>query len=179
MEVPRLRVELELWLLAYPTATTTRDLSHICSPHHRSWQHRILNPLSEARDWTHVLMGAYVLNKLVGFVKAEPRQELPICWFILNKRDILQMPVFHTQVDLAHIKRRQAWKNRLSTPMNVPRKCPLLFTPGDQWTDTDKKGLDSTVHNFRGENSSCGIFLAKGSRKWRTPPPFFGSLFCL
>ena len=30
LEVPRLGVELELQLLAYPTATATPDLSHIC-----------------------------------------------------------------------------------------------------------------------------------------------------
>ena len=44
MEVSRLGVESELWLLAYVTATATPDL------HHSSQQCRILNPLSEARD---------------------------------------------------------------------------------------------------------------------------------
>ena len=56
MEVPRLEVELELQLLAYTTATATRDLSHIFNLHHSSQQHQILNPLSGARDRTHVLM---------------------------------------------------------------------------------------------------------------------------
>ena len=50
MEVPRLGVELELLLPAYTTATATWDLSHICNLHHSSQQHRILNPLSRARD---------------------------------------------------------------------------------------------------------------------------------
>ena len=45
-EVPRLGVELELQLLAYPTATALWDLSHVCNLHHSSWQHWILNPLS-------------------------------------------------------------------------------------------------------------------------------------
>ena len=47
MEIPRLRVELELWLPAYTTATldpSTPDL------HHSSWQGSILKPLSKARD---------------------------------------------------------------------------------------------------------------------------------
>ena len=52
MEVPRLGVELELLLLAYTTATATPDPSRVCNLHHRSWQHWILNPLSEARDQT-------------------------------------------------------------------------------------------------------------------------------
>ena len=56
MEVPRLGFELELQLPAYTTATAMPDPSHICSLHHSSWQHRILNPLTEARDRTHILM---------------------------------------------------------------------------------------------------------------------------
>ena len=49
MEVPRLGMELKLYLLATATATTVRDPRS-------SRQHRILNPLSEARDGTHTLM---------------------------------------------------------------------------------------------------------------------------
>ena len=56
MEVPRLRVWLELLLPAYATAIAVPDLSCICDLHHSSWQHRILDPLSEARDRTHILM---------------------------------------------------------------------------------------------------------------------------
>ena len=56
MEVPRLGVYLELQLLAYATATAMPDPSHICNSHHSSQQHRMLNPLSKARDQTHNLM---------------------------------------------------------------------------------------------------------------------------
>ena len=35
---------------AYATATTTLDPNCICTLPHSSWQHQILNPLSEARD---------------------------------------------------------------------------------------------------------------------------------
>ena len=56
MEVPRLRVKLELQPLAYVTATATPDLSRVCSLHHSSQQRWILNPLSEARDQICVLM---------------------------------------------------------------------------------------------------------------------------
>ena len=56
MEVPRLGVESELQLLAYATATATWDPRHICDLHHSSWQCQILNPLSEARDWTCILV---------------------------------------------------------------------------------------------------------------------------
>ena len=56
MEVSRLGDELELYLLAYATAIATQDLSHVCNLHHSSWQLQILNPLSEARDGTCILM---------------------------------------------------------------------------------------------------------------------------
>ena len=58
MEVARLGVKSELQLLAYATATVTRDLSLICDLHHSSWHCWILNPLSKARDGTCVLTDA-------------------------------------------------------------------------------------------------------------------------
>ena len=67
MEVPRLGVESELQLLAYATATVMWDLNRACDLYHSSQQRRILNPLSEARDRTCIL---------VGFVTTEPQWEL-------------------------------------------------------------------------------------------------------
>ena len=58
MEVLRLGVESELQLLAYTIATAVPDLIHVCDLHHSLWQHWILNPLSEARYLTHILMDA-------------------------------------------------------------------------------------------------------------------------
>ena len=56
MEVPRLGVELELQLRATATATATWDSSCVCDLYHSSWQHRIPDPLSKARDQPHILM---------------------------------------------------------------------------------------------------------------------------
>ena len=56
MEVPRLGVTSELQLLAYTTATAMRDLSCIYNLHHNSRQCLIPDPLSEARNQTHILM---------------------------------------------------------------------------------------------------------------------------
>ena len=56
MEVPRLGVQLELQLLAYTVATATWDPNGVCDLDHSSRQRWILNPLSEARDQTHILM---------------------------------------------------------------------------------------------------------------------------
>ena len=54
MEVPRPGVESELQLLAYATAMCS--VSCICDLYHSSWQHWILNPLSESRGRTCILM---------------------------------------------------------------------------------------------------------------------------
>ena len=56
MEVPRLRVQLELQLPAYATTIAMPDPSHICSLCLSLWQCPIPNPLSGARDQTHILM---------------------------------------------------------------------------------------------------------------------------
>ena len=56
MEVPRLEVECQLQLLAYTTATAMQGPNLICHLHRSSQQHWILNPLTEARDRTRVLM---------------------------------------------------------------------------------------------------------------------------
>ena len=75
LEVPRLGVESELQLPASTTATEMRDPSHVCDLRHSSRQHRILNPLSKARDWTHILVDTS------GFVSTVPQWELPTFYF--------------------------------------------------------------------------------------------------
>ena len=56
MEVPRLGVQSELQLPAYTIVIATQDPRCVCNLHLSSWQCRILNPLSKARDQTHILM---------------------------------------------------------------------------------------------------------------------------
>ena len=56
MEFPRLGVELELQLPAYATVTAAPDLSHNGHLHYSSQKCSILNPLSEARNRTCILM---------------------------------------------------------------------------------------------------------------------------
>ena len=71
------------------------DLSHVCDLHHSSQQHRILNLLSEARDWTPDL----VVPSQIHFRNPNPQQELLLAHFssltfsislvrILNVRDM-------------------------------------------------------------------------------------------
>ena len=56
MEIPKLGVKLELRLLAYATAMAARDSSCIFDLYYSSLQSWILNPLSETRDRTHILV---------------------------------------------------------------------------------------------------------------------------
>ena len=65
MEVPKLGVKSELQLPAYTTATAMPDPSRVCNLHHSLPQCQILNPLSKARDWNHILMDtSSVLNPM-------------------------------------------------------------------------------------------------------------------
>ncbi|XP_020925541.1 probable phospholipid-transporting ATPase IF isoform X17 [Sus scrofa] len=53
MKVPTLRVQWELQLPAYTTATAVADPSQICDLGWRLWQHQNLNPLSKGFDPPH------------------------------------------------------------------------------------------------------------------------------
>ena len=50
------RARAQIGAIAYTRATAMPDPSHIYDVHPSSWQRWILNPMSEARDQTHVLM---------------------------------------------------------------------------------------------------------------------------
>ena len=56
MEVPRQGIQLELQLPATATAAAVPDPSLVWGLDRSSWQHRILNPLSKARDQMGNLM---------------------------------------------------------------------------------------------------------------------------
>ena len=56
MEVSGIGAELDLQLLVYVTGTATPDLTCICDLGCSLWQCQTLNPLSEARDPTLILM---------------------------------------------------------------------------------------------------------------------------
>ena len=65
MEAPRPGVESEWQLPDYTTATATWGPSCVCNLHHSSQQCWIINPLSEARDRTCILIDtSWVLNPL-------------------------------------------------------------------------------------------------------------------
>ena len=90
MEIPRLWVELELQLLAYTTATAMQNLSCICDLHHSSRQRQILNPLSQARDRTQILMDTSRVCNQLSHNGNSPKVILnwsgmvPACWSFLK-----------------------------------------------------------------------------------------------
>ena len=72
---------IRLQLLVYATITATPDLSHVCDLYHSSRQCQILNPLSEARDWTRIIMDPSQVRWT-----AEPRMELPFLFWKISLR---------------------------------------------------------------------------------------------
>ena len=55
--------------LAKADSYSNTESKPVCNLHHSSWQCRILNPLSKARDQTYILMD-------ISQVTTEPQQEL-------------------------------------------------------------------------------------------------------
>ena len=85
LEFLRLGVKSELQLQAYATTTATLDGSCVCDLHRSLGACQIPNLLSGAGDRTHILMD-------IGFVSAEPQQELPFGYFQLI-HSLLSTPV--------------------------------------------------------------------------------------
>ena len=78
LEVLRLGFESELRQLAHATAIVTWDPSCVCDLHHSMWQHRILDPLSEARililnlvvtSWVHFRCATTGTPRIWRFLK--------------------------------------------------------------------------------------------------------------
>lgn len=101
MGVPRLGLKSELKLQAYTIDTAVPDRSLICDLHHSSQQHQILNPLSEARDWT---CNIFIL---VRFVTCWVTMGIPIFSFLFFPFlfiSFLQSYLWHMEVPRLGIK---------------------------------------------------------------------------
>ena len=81
MEVPRPGVEVELQLPACATASATWDPRCICNLRHSSCQGWILNPLSEARDQTWILMGTSLVHNLLSHNGNSQTFSLSLCCY--------------------------------------------------------------------------------------------------
>ena len=79
-------VKLELQLPAYATTTAMPDLNCICDLDHRSQQHWILNPLSEARDQTRNLVVPSQDSFLLRHDGNSLFSHFVACFFLLCRR---------------------------------------------------------------------------------------------
>ena len=130
MEIPRLGVESELQLPVYARATATRDPSHIFDLHHSSQQRRILNPLSEARDWTCVLMDT---------------GQIRFCWTMMGTPNpaILILPHYSTSLALngggGRTKRKFMVTNKMNEEIQLSSEkllhsFALFFCSPKKWS---------------------------------------------
>ena len=101
MEVPRLRVESELQLPAYSTATAMWDPRLVCELHCSLWLHQILNQLSKARDQTCILLDTRWVHKLRSHNGNSQQSDLltSVPWAIAPAQPFARAPT---------VRRRQA-----------------------------------------------------------------------
>ena len=115
MEVPRLGIESELQLPASTTATP--DPSSVCSLHHSSQQRWILNPLSEARDRTHILMDTSRVHYCLAMTGTPPHPLLKTqhCYtFLCVFLDLLYIYNHLENIHFSSFPQKQNWIIRVS-----------------------------------------------------------------
>ena len=127
------------------------DLSHICNLHHSSWQHQILNPWSEARDQTHILMGTSWVHHLwamMGTPKAILKKE--------NGTRRIRLPNFRLYYKAIVIITVWYWhKNRTIDQWNKiespGKKCKHLWS-----TNIQQRSQDHTMDKRETPENSTG-----------------------
>ena len=107
MKVLRLGAKSELQLPAYTTTTAMPDPRCIYDLYHSSWQHWILNPLSDVRDQTHILMDiiqVYYHRATMGTscTLIFQRQKLKLRNYLENPPVALLMEAATVPQDLVH-----------------------------------------------------------------------------
>ena len=111
----------------YTTATAMWDPSWVCDLHHSSWQHWILNPLSEARDQTCILVDT---------------SWVPYCWATVRTSPFLdeRMMMWHAS-GLAPSKRMweglklliMSRRGSKSSGLGRGKRSLLMDWPGPCW----------------------------------------------
>ena len=125
MEFPKRGVNRNYSCWAYTTASATQDLSCVCDLHHRSQQHWIPNPLSEARDRTRILVDA---SQVRYHWVTTGIQRAPFWRSLFTLLGSLEMSILR-RVDKQETCSR-AWERPAPTPRGalVDQACPPFRT---------------------------------------------------
>ena len=163
MEVLGQRVESELQLPAYTIATAVRDPSCVCDLQHSSWQHQILNPLSEARDQTCILT-----NTMSGSSPDGPWLKL---LRILIHSFFPQVTVCFQAKDLNSVYSSRLCKSTFQWMTKMQPQCmsPTLAAAG---------GVVSTLKGLPGKPRCCETTLQPSTQMLSVPTPFLTKQAC-
>ena len=115
MGVPRPGVNLELQLLAYAIATATQD--------HSLQQCWILNPLSEARDWTSVLMDTSQVHYCRA-IMGTPEISFRCMWKLTLK---IRFPFYWSALKIGPPFRRKKEKKKSGPLSRINRGLNWVF----------------------------------------------------
>ena len=135
------RVELELQLPAYTIATATLDLSHICYLHCSLQQCQILNPLSKAKDQTHI---SWIL---IRFLTHWATVGTPVLFFFLYL-----FISWYFQKDLRPLTKinRRTITFRMDNPWGPAVQHSKLYSISwDMMEDYTRKGMCVYIYIYR------------------------------
>ena len=138
MEVPRLGVDSELQPPVYTIPIAMWNLSCVCNLHHSSRQHQILNPLSEARDGTLILMETSWIRFLCA-TKGTPTHALELNTRLNSPYFLLPSGLFHAL--MSPDRAPHSWQKRIWTLF-----CGLEKVPPPLWASVSS--LTEKALNF-------------------------------
>ena len=145
-------VASSLYLSVYTTATAMPDTSHIWDLHHSSQQCRIPNPLTEARDWTHILKYA----SWVHYRWAMPGTPLTYFFSLLYTetffflfRNLLTLIflIFHVVIKQFTLRLKEKQKKKKKSPSMPSRFSTCMRIPkGPQLTNSLKRKVTKLLY---------------------------------
>ena len=186
MEIPRPGVESELQLPAHTEAIATWDLSHVCNLDCSSQQCQILNPLIEAKDWTHILMDtSRVLNPLSHNGNSTIQNFNQIWHDSLGEKILWSLSLLYTEWSTPSLTMKQKGQIRMFLRWKQ-RNCGQIWREWgikDKWCSY-KTFQDPSPSLCKWRSHFSTLFLTfKGLLAlfltFHNPSPFTLSLWCL
>ena len=101
---------------AYATATATPDPSHVCNIYHSSWQCQILNPLSEARYQTSILIDTSRVRNALSHYGNFPGAFFKVCSLIwANHQPLGKTGTFQNRNNVLERPQASSFRGSLET----------------------------------------------------------------